>query len=60
MNNGLTFDFESGDCLIFDPSKNADVVHGIDSIQSNTCPKHLEKYKFLTETRVSVQTRCLF
>merc|ERR1711997_1407256 len=50
MNDGLVFNFESGDCLIFDASKNADVIHGIDSIQSNTSPEYLQQYPFLTET----------
>ena len=60
MNDGLVFDFESGDCLIFDASKNADVVHGIDSIQADSCPQHLQKYSFLTDSRICVQTRCQF
>ncbi len=60
MDNGLVFGFESGDCLIFDASKNADIVHGIDSIQPDTCPPYLHRYPFLIDRRICVQTRCQF
>eukprot|EP01084_Bolivina_argentea_P007856 14749_1 len=53
-----TFEFESGDCLLFDSSKTANIYHGIDSICNNTIPYELKlKCPELCNWRVSVQMR---
>lgn len=52
--NDKAFKFCSGDVLIFDTSRKANIFHGVSSIQTNSYPFYLHKIK---EYRISVQIR---
>ena len=49
------FEFKNGDCLIFDASKNANIIHSISSIKKDSFDKLLaNKFKRLIDTRICV------
>ena len=53
-----TFNFQSGDVLVFDASRKADIYHGIKCVVKDTCPQQLmDKYQILSQSRVSIQFR---
>ena len=53
--------FESGDVLVFDPSSDAAIVHGVKSISSEhlneeeECPDDFQKYRFGVQCRVKLR-----
>lgn len=54
-----TFEFKSGDVLVFDPSTDAAIVHGVKSIQNehgfandNCSPEDFQHYRFGVQCRV--------
>ena len=57
--DGQIFKFKSGDMLFFDASSEANIQHGIISVDdSDTCPKFLkEKCKGIEKFRISCQIR---
>ena len=55
------FRFRSGDVLVFDPSSDAAVVHGVASINGDEpplldCPEVFQKFRFGVQCRVKMQT----
>jgi hypothetical protein len=52
--------FNSGDVLVFDPSSDAAIVHGVNSINEDDfpldCPEDFQKYRFGVQCRVKMQT----
>lgn len=56
------FRFRSGDVLVFDPSSDAAIVHGVDSINGDEvplldCPEELQQFRFGVQCRVKMQTQ---
>ena len=59
-----TFQFNSGDVLVFDPSTDAAIVHGVKSIHedgfvgtNNYSHEDFQRYRFGVQCRVKIQTR---
>ena len=63
---GMVFQFNSGDVLVFDPSSDAAIVHGVESINNDGdecfppdavgCPEEFRQYRFGVQCRVQTQT----
>ena len=56
------FRFRSGDVLVFDPSSDAAVVHGVASINGDEfplfdCPEEFQQFRFGVQCRVKIQTQ---
>uniref|UniRef100_A0A7S1NCH2 Alpha-ketoglutarate-dependent dioxygenase AlkB-like domain-containing protein n=1 Tax=Eutreptiella gymnastica TaxID=73025 RepID=A0A7S1NCH2_9EUGL len=62
------FQFNSGDVLVFDPSSDAAIVHGVNSIDGSIngddlpsdCPEDFLQYRFGVQCRVKMQTQKYF
>lgn len=53
-----TFEFRSGDVLVFDASSEAYISHGVDGVKPASCPAFLRKlFPILTNHRYGVQCR---
>mmetsp|Transcript_74063 Transcript_74063/g.66646 ORF Transcript_74063/g.66646 Transcript_74063/m.66646 type:complete len:247 (+) Transcript_74063:73-813(+) len=62
MKKEKIFKFKSGDCLFFDATNKAKILHGIESIDpGQTCPKQLkEKFESAGEYRIGLQMRAYY
>ena len=60
----MPFQFNSGDVLVFDPSSDAAIVHGVESINNDGddffpsdsvgCPEEFRQYRFGVQCRVKM------
>ena len=60
MAEKLTFDFRSGDLLVFDASTEANILHGVTGVEEGSCPVSLEGFSVLRWHRYGVQVRLTF
>ena len=54
-NKGTVYTMKSGDIIIFEAGNDARVLHGVDKVIPQTCPKFLQKY--LQNGRIGLQLR---
>jgi len=55
------FPIESGDMVVFDASTTGNILHGIESIENNTCPQELvDRFPILQNHRYGIQLRVRF